>query len=166
MPINVATLTLGSWPRQRFARVRAKRSVRECENEDSHSQVSSHFGNWSPGGLPNLQKAITKVKTPRIKDFFYIIEKLLKCRCLKWARMTHLDICNTSYGKKKGQESKLAIWFPTTKVENQPDFVRASGVWHAVGKISTRATTLLQTSSRSKVWARSYSPTKLREFQP
>jgi len=23
---------------------------------------------------------------------FYIIEKLLKRRCLKWARMTHLDI--------------------------------------------------------------------------
>jgi hypothetical protein len=29
--------------------------------------------------------------------------------------MTHLDICNTSYGEKKGQESKLAIWLPTTK---------------------------------------------------
>jgi hypothetical protein len=45
----------------------------------------------------------------------YIIEKLLKFRCLKWACMTHLDIYNTSYGKKKGQESKLAIWLPTTK---------------------------------------------------
>jgi hypothetical protein len=36
---------------------------------------------------------------------FYIIENLLKCRCLKWARMTHLDIWNTSYGQKKGRES-------------------------------------------------------------
>jgi len=26
----------------------------------------------------------------------------------KWPRMSHLDICNTSYGKKKG-------WLPTTK---------------------------------------------------
>jgi hypothetical protein len=26
----------------------------------------------------------------------YIIGRLLKFRCLKWARMTHLDICNTS----------------------------------------------------------------------
>ncbi len=45
----------------------------------------------------------------------YIIENILKCRCLELAHMTHLDICNTSYGKKKGRESKLAIWLPTTK---------------------------------------------------
>ncbi len=34
---------------------------------------------------------------------FYIIGKLLKCRCLKWVRMTHSNICNTSYGKMKGR---------------------------------------------------------------
>jgi len=45
----------------------------------------------------------------------YIIRKLMKCRCLKWACMTHLDIYNTSYGKKKGHESKLTVWLPTTK---------------------------------------------------
>jgi len=38
-------------------------------------------------------------------EVFYTIEKLLKYRCLKWAHMTHLDIWNTSYGQKKGQES-------------------------------------------------------------
>jgi hypothetical protein len=32
----------------------------------------------------------------------YIIEKILERRCLKWARMTQLDIWNTSYGQKKG----------------------------------------------------------------
>jgi hypothetical protein len=31
----------------------------------------------------------------------YIIRKLLKRRCLKWVRITHLDIWNTSYGQKK-----------------------------------------------------------------
>ncbi len=45
----------------------------------------------------------------------YIIEKLLKYKCLKWAFMTHLDICNTSYGKNKGWESKLTNWLPTIK---------------------------------------------------
>jgi hypothetical protein len=39
--LHVATLALGE-------------SVKECEDEDSHSQVSSHFGSWNPGGLPNL----------------------------------------------------------------------------------------------------------------
>jgi hypothetical protein len=71
---NVATLALGSQPRQRFARVKAMKSVRECENEDSHSQVSSNFGSWSPDGLPNLQRAIAKVKTPYIKELFILSE--------------------------------------------------------------------------------------------
>jgi hypothetical protein len=51
-----------------------RENVRECADEDSHSQVSSHFGNWSPNGLPNLQKAITGVKTPRIEIFFISLE--------------------------------------------------------------------------------------------
>jgi len=49
------------------------------------------------------------------RGVFYTIGKLLKCKYSKWARMTHLDICNMNYGKRKGQESKLAIWFFTTK---------------------------------------------------
>jgi hypothetical protein len=84
----------------------------------------------------------------------YIIGKLLKCRCLKWALMTHLDICNTSYGKKKGHHKKSGI---------DPNFVRADGVQYIVGKLLTRATTLLQTSSWLKVRTKNYGPTKLRE---
>jgi hypothetical protein len=55
----VATLTLGSWLRQKLAKVRTKSEARESqfmlpggwecrrvwENEHSHSQVNSHFGN-------------------------------------------------------------------------------------------------------------------------
>jgi hypothetical protein len=48
--------------------------LRECENEDSHSEVSSYFGSWSLNGHPNLQRAITKVKTPHIEDFFTSLE--------------------------------------------------------------------------------------------
>jgi hypothetical protein len=54
----VATLALGSWPRQGFARLWAKREAREWRkvwgNEPSHSQGSFHFGSWSFGGLPNF----------------------------------------------------------------------------------------------------------------
>jgi len=35
----------------------------------------------------------------------YINEKVSKCRCPKWLRMNHLDICSSSYGQKKGRES-------------------------------------------------------------
>jgi hypothetical protein len=52
---------------------------------------ASTLGVWSPDGLSNFQKAIAKVKTQWI-EMFYIIENLLKHRCLKWAHMTHLDI--------------------------------------------------------------------------
>jgi hypothetical protein len=34
-----------------------------------------------------------------------VIEKVLKCRCLNWPRIGHLDICSPSYGQKKGRES-------------------------------------------------------------
>ncbi len=42
----------------------------------------------------------------------------------------------------------------------------AGGVQHVVGKISMRAIALVQTSSRSEVCTRSYSPTKLRDSHP
>jgi hypothetical protein len=85
------------------------------ENEPSHSQGNSHLGNWSPEGLPNLQQY--RVQNPSLIIVLYIIKKPLKRRCLKWARITHLDIQNTSYDQKKCRESnfKLTIWLPTTK---------------------------------------------------
>jgi hypothetical protein len=47
-----------------------------------------------------------------------------------------------------------------------PTLMRAGGVQHTVGNLSMRATTLLQNSSQSEVWAKSYSPAKLRESKP
>jgi hypothetical protein len=44
--------------------------------------------------------------------------------------------------------------------------LRSSGVRHVLGKISMRATTLVQTSSRSEVCTRSHSPAKLRDSHP
>jgi hypothetical protein len=56
----------------------------------------------------------------------YINGKLLERRCLKWARIAHLDIWNTSYGHKKGRESKpgvrLPIWLPTRKSRESTQF--------------------------------------------
>ncbi len=49
--------------------------VKECEDDDSHSQVSSHCEGSSPDGLPNLQRAIAEVKTPQIEEFFISLEK-------------------------------------------------------------------------------------------
>jgi hypothetical protein len=51
----------------------------------------------------------------------YIIGKLSKCRCRKWPCMSHLDICNVSYGKKKGQESNWQFDSRPLKVKNRPN---------------------------------------------
>jgi hypothetical protein len=68
----------------------------------------------------------------------HTIGKLLKRRCLKWARITHLDISNTSYGQKKGQESNWQFDSRLLKVENRLDFLRcrwlATYRWKALDK--------------------------------
>jgi len=51
----------------------------------------------------------------------YIIGNPLERRCLKWARMTHLDIWNISYGQKKGHESNCKFDSRPLKVRNGPD---------------------------------------------
>jgi hypothetical protein len=64
--VIIATLALGLWPRQGFAKVCAKTKPESAKivwgNELSHSQVNSHFGNWSPNELPK-EKAIARVKS-------------------------------------------------------------------------------------------------------
>jgi len=56
-------------------------------------------------------------------EVFYIIGKLLKRRCLKWAWITHLDIWNTSYGQKKGQKSNWQFDPRPLKVRNRLDLL-------------------------------------------
>jgi hypothetical protein len=49
-----------------------------------------------------------------------VIEKVLKCRCPKWPRLGHLDICSPSYGQKKGRESKIQFYSRPLKVAKRP----------------------------------------------
>jgi len=68
----------------------------------------------------------------------YIIGKLLKHRCLKWARIAHLDIWNTSYGQKKVGSLTLG----KKKSGIDPIYLVVDNVRHTVGKFSMKATTL------------------------
>jgi len=54
-------------------------------------------------------------------DVLGTIGKVLKCGCPKWPHMSHLDICNTSYGRKKGRESNCQFDSRPLKVGNRPD---------------------------------------------
>ncbi len=48
------------------------------------------------------------------------IRKVLKCRCPKWPRIGHLDICSPTYGQKKGRESNCQFDSRPLKVGNRP----------------------------------------------
>jgi hypothetical protein len=60
-------------------------------------------------------------------NVFYIIEKLLERKCLKWAYIAHLDIWNTSYGQKKGRELNCQFDSQLEKVGNRPDVLGCKG---------------------------------------
>jgi hypothetical protein len=133
-PFLVATLALGLWPRQGVARLGAKRETRESlhmlqgvqrvwGNEPSHSQMNSHVGSWTPKRTPKFSKRNFKGQNSLPWRVLYIIEKLLKLRCLIWAHIAHLDIWNTSYGQKKGRESNWHFDSQPLKVRNRPDFL-------------------------------------------
>jgi hypothetical protein len=92
-----------------------------------------------------------KRQTSMSYGVLYIIGKLLKRRCLKWARIAHLDIWNTSYGQKKGQESNCQFDSRQQKVGNRPDLLscmgRARYRWKALDKSYNFA------SDRITIWA-------------
>jgi hypothetical protein len=87
----------------------------------------------------------------------YIIEKILKHRCLKWAHMTHLNIWNTSYGQKKGRESNWQFDSQPLKVRNQPNFLvcrwRATYHWKDLEKGYNFASNLISIEGlHAKLW--------------
>jgi hypothetical protein len=130
----VASLALGSQgrgPRERPG------SVGGCENEHSHSQMNFHYWELESRWTPETSESDCKGQNPLPCEFFYIIGKLLKFRCPKWAHMTHLDICNTSYGQKKGRESNYQYSRPR-KVRNRPNSFacrwRATRCWKSLDK--------------------------------
>jgi hypothetical protein len=70
-----------------------------------------------------------------------------------------------SFGQKKGLESNWQFDSRPQKVGNRPNFLAFKQRATYVGKFSTRATTLLQTSSQSEVYTKSYGLPKSRESQ-
>ncbi len=138
--INVATLALGLRPRQGLARLWAKRgspkvkeSMREWTLRLPRELPPWELESW---WTPECLESNCRGQNPMDWGVFYTIGKLLKLRCLKWARMTHLDIWNTSYGQKKGRESNWQFDSRPLKVRNWPDFLawrwRATYNWKAL----------------------------------
>jgi hypothetical protein len=68
---------------------------------------------------------------------------------------------------KRKARNQIASLTPDHKKSGiDPTPVRAGRMQCTVGKLLTKAATLLQTSSWSKVWAKNYSPAKLQQSKP
>ncbi len=89
----------------------------KCEHE-THTPKS---GNLESFGTPATSKLHCRGQNTLPWSVPYTVEKALKFRCRKWSRMSHLNICNTSYGRKNGRESNYQFDSQPQKVGNQPD---------------------------------------------
>ncbi len=69
------------------------------------------WGLGSPPGFPKNSKFNCRGQNTLPWGVIYIIGKFLKCRCWKWPCMSHSNICNISYGQKKGRESNWQFDF-------------------------------------------------------
>jgi hypothetical protein len=97
--LGVATLLWAKWedetPTPKVGDLESS-GTPECLGFDRKAQNTSHWG------------------------VLGVIEKVLKRKYRKWPRIGHLDICNPSYGQKKGQESNWQFDSRPLKVKNRP----------------------------------------------
>ncbi len=70
---------------------------KECE-DDTHTP---EMGTWESSKTPETLEFDCRGQNTLSQCIPYIIGKLLKCKCRTWPRTSHLDICSTSYIKKK-----------------------------------------------------------------
>jgi len=75
--------------------------LEECEDDIYILEM----GTWESSETPEISELNCRGQNTSPWGVPHVIGKLLKCKCRKWPCMSHLDICSTSYGKKKGQES-------------------------------------------------------------
>jgi hypothetical protein len=89
--------------------ITCSRECKECEGVNPHTpKWTPTLGvgeSCSPKGTPETSKGDLRGQVSMARGALYINKKLLKRRCLKWARIAHLDIWKASYGQKKGRES-------------------------------------------------------------
>ncbi len=125
----------------------------KCEGE-THTPKS---GNLEPSGTPKSSELDCMGQNTSHWGVLYTIGKVLKCRCPKWPCMSQLDICSTSYGRKKGRESNWQFDSRPLKVGNRldPGACRSSArrCWKALDKSYNFGSDLIPIQARGeKLW--------------
>jgi hypothetical protein len=124
-------------------------------------EVATHTpenGTWESSKTPENSEFDCKGQNTSPWGVLYTAGKVLECRCPKWPRMIHLDICSTSYGQKKGRESNWQFDSRSLKVGNRPDpsACRRSAThhWKALKENYKFASDLIPIGGMSKeLWA-------------
>ncbi len=117
----------------------------------------------SPPGLPKTQKTIWKTKTPLIGVFLVSLERSWNVDIENALAFSIWTFAAQVMGKRRAGSQTGSLTPNHFKSGIDPLPMPDSGVRYAVEKISTRATTSVQTSSRSEVGERSYALPKSRE---
>jgi hypothetical protein len=88
-------------------------------------------GDLESSGTPKSLEFNSKGQNTSPWGVLGVIGKVLKCKCPKWLFISHLDICSSSYGQKKGQESNWQFDSRPLKVKNRPapDVRWGSAAW-------------------------------------
>jgi hypothetical protein len=92
-------------------------TLKECKDETHTFEM----GTWESFWTPETSKFDCKCQNTSHWNVLYLIGKLSKCKCRKWACMGHLDIYSTHYCKKKSQESNLQFDSRPLKVKDRLD---------------------------------------------
>jgi hypothetical protein len=91
-------------------------TLAKCEDETPTPKV----GGLEPSGTLEFLDFNRKGKNTSPWGVLGVTRKVLKCRCLKWPRIGHLNICSPSYEQKKGRESNWQFDSRPLKVGNRP----------------------------------------------
>ncbi len=102
-------------------------TLAKCEDETHTPKV----GDLESSGTPESLELDSKGQNTSPWGVLSVIGKVLKCKCPKWPRIGHLDICSSSYGQKKGRESNCQFDSRPLKVRNRlaPNVRWGSATW-------------------------------------
>jgi hypothetical protein len=160
---SVNKLTCYKYPKVSFIYVTcfvATPLWRKCE-------VATHTpenGNLESSRIPKNSEDDCKGQNTLHWGVLYIVGKVLKCKCSKWPRMSHLGICSPSYGQlqpklwaKEGPGVKLPVDSRPLKVMNRPapDVLWGSAIrrWKAFDESYTIGSNLVPIRGRGeKLW--------------
>jgi hypothetical protein len=125
----------------------------KCEGE-AHTPKS---GILESSGTPKNSELELKGQNTSHWGVLGVIGKFLKCRCLNWPLIGHLDICNPSYGQKKDRESNWQFDSRPQKVGNRPFPDVCSGSttrrWKALDESYNFGSNLIPIQARGeKLW--------------